>query len=131
MHFVGSWHVLHVAAVDEGDLLGPLAHARSCAVHRGVAAADHNDTAPLVIWVGEAECCGVQVVEAVDHAVGVFAWNAEVVRVVATDSNDDAVVALRLQVGNGEVATEHLAALKASAESRDRLVLAVEHFDLR
>ena len=82
-------------------------------------------------WVGEAERCGVQVVETVDDAVGVFAWNAEVVGVVAADRNDDAVVALRLQVGDGEVATQHLAALEATAESRDRLVLTVEHFDLR
>ena len=59
VHFVGGWHVLHVAAVDEGDLLGPLAHARSSAVHRGVAATNNNDAAPLVVWVGEAECGGV------------------------------------------------------------------------
>ena len=130
MHFVGGWHVLHVAAVDEGDLLGPLAHARSSAVHRGVAATNHDDAASLVVWVCEAERSGVQIVETVDDAVGVFAWNAEVVGVVAADRNDDAVVALRLQVGDGEVATEHLAALEAAAESRDRLVLTVEHLNL-
>ena len=96
MHFVSGWHVLHVAAVDEGDLLGPLAHARSSAVHRGVAATNNNDAAPLVVWVGEAECGGVQVVEAVNDAVGIFARNAEVVGVVAADCNNDAVVALRL-----------------------------------
>ena len=83
-----------------------------------------------MIWIGEAERSGVQVVESVDDAVSVFARNAEVVRVVATDCNDDAVVALRLQVGDGEVATKHLAALEATAKSRDRLVLTVEHLDL-
>ena len=81
-------------------------------------------------WVGEAECCGVQVVEAVDHAVGIFARNAEVIGVVAADSNNDAVVALRLQIGNGEVTAEHLAAFESTAEPRDGLVLAVEHFNL-
>ena len=59
VHFVGGWHVLHVAAVDEGDLLGPLTNARSSAVHGGVAATNNNHAAPLVVWIGEAECGGV------------------------------------------------------------------------
>ena len=119
MHFVSGWHVLHVAAVDEGDLLGALAHARSSAVHGGVAATNNNHAAPLVVRIGEAECSGVQVVESVDDAVSVFARNTEIVRVVAADCNDDAVVALRLQISDGEVATEHLAALKSTTESCD------------
>ena len=83
-----------------------------------------------MIWVGEAECSRVQVVESVDDAVSVFARNAEVVRVVAADSNDDAVVALRLQVGDGEVAAKHLAAFESASKSRDRLVLAVKNLNL-
>ena len=83
-----------------------------------------------MVWVGEAEGCGVQVVEAVDHAVGIFARNAEVVGVVAADCNNDAVVTLRLQVSNGEVTAEHLAAFKSTTESRDGLILTIEHLNL-
>ena len=130
VHLVGGRHVFHVAAVDEGDLFCPLAHARSCAVHRGVAAANHDDAAPFVIRVGQAECGRMEIVESIDDAIRLFAWNAEVVGVVAADRDDHAVVALRLKVGHGEVAAEHLAAFESTAEARDRLVLAVEHLNL-
>jgi len=131
VHFVGGRHVLHVASVDERHLLRAEADARARAVHRGVAAADHHHAAPFVVRILKAERGGVQIVEAVDHPFGIFARDAEVVRVVAADRHDHRVVALRLQVGGGEVATEHLVALESAAESRDRLVLAVEHLDLR
>ena len=72
-----------------------------------------------MVRILKSECGGVQIVESVDHAFGVLAWNAEVIRVVAADRHDHRVVPLRLQVGGGEVTTEHLPALKAAAESCD------------
>ena len=83
-----------------------------------------------MIRILKAECGGVQIVESVNDPFSIFARNAEVVRVVAADRHDHRVVALRLQVGGGEVTPEHLAALKSAAESCDRLVLAIKHLNL-
>ena len=83
-----------------------------------------------MVRILKAECRGVQIVESVNHALRLFTRDAEVVCVVAADRHDHRVVALRLQVGGGEVTPEHLAALKSTTESRDRLILAIEHLNL-
>ena len=89
-------HVLHVAAVDERDLLRALADRRPRAVHRGEAAADDDDPLARVARVRQAERRGAQVLEAVEDAVGVLARDAQLVRVVAADGDDDRVEALVL-----------------------------------
>ena len=87
-------HVLHVAAVDERDLLGALADRRPRAVHRGEPAADDDDALADVVRVGQAERRRAQVLEAVEDLGGVLARDAELVRVVAADRDDDRVEAL-------------------------------------
>ena len=102
----GRRHVLHVAAVDEGDLAGALADRGPRAVHRGEAAADDDDALALVVRVGQAERRGAQVLEAVEDLGRVLARDAQLVRVVAADGDDDRVEALVGQVVEGEVAAQ-------------------------
>ena len=99
-------HVLHVAAVDERDLLGALADRGARAVHGGEAAADDHDPRARVARVGQAERRDAQVLEAVEHAVGVLAGDAQLVRLVAADGDADRVEALVLQVVEREVAAQ-------------------------
>ena len=99
-------HVLHVAAVDEGDLGRALADRRPRAVHRGEPAADDDDALAGVARVGQAERRGAQVLEAVEHLGRVLAGDAQLVRVVAADRDDDRVEALVGQVVEREVAPE-------------------------
>ena len=96
-------HVLHVAAVDEGDLLGALADRGPRAVHRGEPAADDDDALAGVIRVGQAERRGPQVLEAVEALRRVLAGDPELVGVVAADRDDDRVEALVGQVVEREV----------------------------
>ena len=123
-------HVLHVAAVDERDLAGALADRGPRAVHRGEAAADDDDALALVVRVGQAERRGPQVLEAVEDPVGVLARDAQLVRVVAADRDDDRVEALVLEVVEREVPPELLVADDLAAEPGDRLVLGLEDLDL-
>ena len=99
-------HVLHVAAVDERHLGRALADRRPRAVHRGEAAADDDDALARVARVRQAERRGAQVLEAVEDLVGVLARDAQLVRVVAADRDDDRVEALVLEVVEREVAAE-------------------------
>ena len=103
---VGGGHVLHVAAVDERDLLGALADRGARAVHRGEAAADDHDARAGVARIGQAEGRDAQVLEAVEHAVGVLAGDAQLVGVVAADGHADRIEALVLEVVDGEVAAQ-------------------------
>ena len=63
-------------------------------------------TTRLPAWLGirQAERRGAQVLEAVEDLVGVLAGDAQLVRVVAADRDDDRVEALVGQVVEGEVA---------------------------
>ena len=58
---------------------------------------DHDALAG-VARVGQAERRDAQVLEAVEHAVGVLAGDAQLVRVVAADGDADGVEALVLEV---------------------------------
>ena len=100
---VRGGHVLHVAAIDEGHLLGALADRGARAVHRGEAAADDHDPLAGVARIGQAERRDAQVLEAVEHALGVLARDAQLVRVVAADGDADGIEALVLEVVDGEV----------------------------
>ena len=62
---------------------------------------------------------------------GVLAGDAQLVRVVAADRDDDRVEALVGQVVEREVAAERLVADDLAAEPGDRLVLGLEDLDLR
>ena len=124
--FARGGHVLHVAAIDEGDRAGALADGGPGAVHRREAAADDNDALALVARVGQAQGGDAQVLEAVDHAVGVFVGNAELVGVVAADGDDGRIEALLLQVIEREVAAEGLVALEFAAEPPDGLIFGLE-----
>ena len=127
---VGRRHVLHVAAVDERDLAGALADRRPRAVHRGEAATDDDDALAGVVRVRQAERRGAQVLEAVDDAVGVLVRDAELVRVVAADRDDDRIEALHRQVVEREVAAETGVDDHLRAEAHDRFVLGLEDLDL-
>src|SRR4029079_7399886 len=85
---VGRRHVLHVAAVDERALRGALADRRPRAVHRGEAAADHDDALPGVTRVRQAERRGPEVLEPVEDLVGLLARHAQLVGVVAADRDE-------------------------------------------
>ena len=124
-------HVLHVAAVDEGHLGAPW---RIDVREQSIEVKPPPMTTtrlPGVARVGQAEGRGPEVLEAVDDAVGVLAGDAELVRVVAADRDEDGVEALVLQVVEGEVAAEALVAHDLAAEPGDRLVLGLEDLDLR
>ena len=95
---VRGGHVLHVAAIDERHLGRALADRGARAVHRGEAAADDDDARALVARIGQAEGGDAQVLEAVEHAVGVLAGDAQLVGVVAADGDADRVEALVLEV---------------------------------
>ena len=123
-------HVLHVAAVDERHFLGALADGGPRAVHRGEAAADDDDALALVARVRQAERRGAQVLEAVEDLGRVLARDAELVRVVAADRDDDRVEALVLQVVEREVAAQALVADDLAAEPGHALVLGLEDLDL-
>ena len=123
-------HVLHVAAVDEGHFLGALADRRPRAVHRGEPAADHHDALADVVGVGQAERRRAQVLEPVDALGGVLARDAQLVRVVAADRDDDGIEALVGQVVEREVAAEPGVADDLAAEPGDRFVLGLEDLDL-
>ena len=127
---VRGGHVLHVAAVDERHLGRALADRGARAVHRGEAAADDHDALALVARVGQAERGDAQVLEAVEHAVGVLAGHAQLVRVVAADGDADRVEALVLEVVEGEVRPSSAFADHLAAEVGDRLVLGLEDLDL-
>ena len=131
MDLVRRRHVLHVAAVDERHLLGALADRGPRAVHRGEAAADDDDALARVARVRQAERRGPQVLEAVEHLGRVLARDAELVRVVAADRDDDRVEALVLEVVEREVAAQALVADDLAAEPGDGLVLGLEDLDLR
>ena len=62
--------------------------------------------------------------------VGVLVRDAQLVRVVAADRDEDRVEALALEVVEGEVPAECLVADDLPAESGDRLVLGLEDLDL-
>ena len=91
-------HVLHVAAIDERHLLGALADRGAGAVHGREAAADDHDPLARMARVGQAERRDAQVLEAVEHALGVLAGDAQLVGVVAADGHADGVEALVLEV---------------------------------
>ena len=78
----------------------------------------------------EPERGGAQVLEAVEDAVGVLARDAQLVRVVAADRDEDRVVALVLEVVQAEVAAEPEPAADLAAEPGHRLVLGLEDLDL-
>ena len=100
------------------------------AVHRGEAAAHDDDAGAGVARVRQAERGRPQVLEAVDDAVGVLVRDAQLVRVVAADGDDDAVEPLVLEVVEREVPAQlHVAAHRA-AEPGDRLVLGLEDLHL-
>ena len=109
-------HVLHVAAVDERHLGRALADGGAGAVHRREAAADHHDARALVARVRQAERRDAQVLEAVEHALGVLAGDAQLVGVVAADGDADRVEALVLEVVEGEVAPERRPSHQLDAE---------------
>ena len=131
VHFVGGGHVLHVAAVHERHLGGALADRGPRAVHGGEPAADDDDALAGVIRVRQPERRGPQVLEAVEHLGRVLAGDPQLVRVVAADRDEDGAEALVGQVVEGEVATEGRIAHDRAAQPRDRLVLGLEHLDLR
>ena len=64
----------------------------------------------------------------VDHALGVFVRDAELVGVVAAGGHDRGVEAALSQVVQGEVAAEGLVALDLRAEAPDGLVFGLEDF---
>ncbi len=119
-------HVLHVAAIDERDVLHSLPDRGPGAVHGREAAADDDHVASLVARVWQAEGGRAQVLQAVDHAVGRLIGDVELVGVVAADGDDRGVEALVAQVVEGEVAAQRLVALDPAAEPPDRLVLGLE-----
>ena len=133
---IASWtsferrHVLHVAAVDERHLLGALADRRPRAVHRGEAAADDDDALAGVVRVGQAEGGGAQVLEAVEHLVGVLAGDAQLVRVVAADRDADRVEALVGRSSSVKSRPRPGVADHLAAEPGHRLVLGLEDLDL-
>jgi len=100
----GGRHVLHVAAVDEGDVLRSLANRGTSAVHRREAAADDDDAAAGVARIGQADGGDLQVFQAVDDARGVLVGNAELVGVVAAGGDDRGVEAAPAQVVQAEIA---------------------------
>ena len=124
-------HVLHVAAVDEGDLGRALADRCPAAVHRGEAAADDDDALAGVARIGQAEGGGPEVLEPVEDLGRVLARDAQLVRVVAADRDEDRVEPLVLEVVEPEVPAELGIADHLAAEPGDRLVLGLEDLDLR
>ena len=130
MDLVRCRHVLHVAPVDEGHLGRALADRCPRAVHRGEPAADDHDALAGVVRVGQAEGRRAQVLEPVEHLGRVLARDAELVRVVAADGDDDGIEALVGQVVEREVHAEPGVADDLAAEPGDRLVLGFEDLDL-
>ena len=61
---------------------------------------------PDMARVGQAERGDAQVLEAVEHAVGVLAGHAQLVGLVAADGDADGIEALVLQVVEREVLAE-------------------------
>ena len=123
-------HVLHVAAIDERDLLRPLADRGAGAVHGCEAAAHDHDARALVTRIGQAEGRDAQVLEAVQHAVGVLAGDAQLVGVVAADGHHDRVEALVLEVADGEVAPQRRVGDQLDTQVPGALVLRLEHLHL-
>ena len=111
-------HVLHVAAVDERHLAAPW---RTEVREQSIAVKPPPTTTTRrarVARVGQAERGDLEVLQAVDHAVGVLVGDAQLVRVVAADGHDDRVEALVLEVVEAEVAAQRLVAHEAAAEPR-------------
>src|SRR5450759_3506002 len=123
-------HVLHVAAVDEGDRLGALADRGPPAVHGREAAADDNHAALLVARVGQAEGGDLQVLEAVDDPVGRVVGDVDLVGFVAAGGDNGGVEAVGLEVVQVEVLAQRLVADQAAAELPDGLVFGVEDLGL-
>jgi len=84
-----------------------------------------------VARVRQAQGGDLEVLQAVDDAIGVLAGDSQLVRVVAADRHEDRVVALVLEVVQAEVAAQGLVADEPPAEARDALVLGIEHPLLR
>ncbi len=130
MDLVRGRHVLHVPAIDEGHLGGALADRGPGAVHRGEAAADDHDPLAGVARILQPEGRRLEVFQAVEDALGVLVRNAQLVRVVAADRDQDGIEALALEVVEGEVPAEGLVALDPAAQPGHALVLGLEDLDL-
>ncbi len=117
-------HVLEVAAVDEGHLGCALADGGPRAVDGRESAADDDDASALQARNGNAARRVVEVLEGVDHAVGVLSGDAELVRLVAADADVDGVVLVD-DVAEVEVAAEPHVRLERRAELPDVVELAV------
>ena len=98
--------------------LGALADGGARAVHGGEAAADHHDALAGVAGIGQAEGRDAQVLEAVEHPLGVLARHAQLVGVVAADGDADGVEAAVLEVV--EVKSRPSAALETSFTPRSQ-----------
>ena len=81
--------------------------------------------------IGQPQGGRLEVFEAIEHAVGVLVGDAQLVRVVAADCDQDGVEALALEVVQAEVAAEGLVAFDPAAQPGDALVLSLEHLHLR
>src|SRR6185503_15141610 len=125
VHLVLRRHVLEVAAVDEGHLARLLAQAGARAVDGGESATDDDDLRVLERRNLDAARAVVEVLQGVDHAVGVLAGDHHLVRLVTADPDVDRVVALHQQVGDVEVAAEPHVRPEGGAQLPDVVQLAV------
>ncbi len=118
-------HVLRVALDrDHRDFLRALTERFARAVDRGVAAADHRHArAELALPLAHADVA--QERQAVEHAVLVFAFGADAVRIDQADGQDDAVVVLP-QVVPGDVLADFGVRLDRDSELHQAGDLTVE-----
>ena len=103
LHLVGR-HLLAGAPVEQADLVGAEAQRRARAVDGGVAAADHQHAAGQL--VGAAQAVLAQELDAGQHARRVLVLDPHLRAVPGADAEEDGVVAVLLQAGDGEVLAE-------------------------